>query len=105
LVRDALDAVREAARKKLLFLPHAIKQMTRPADMISASEVERIVTEGEIIEDYPEDVRGPSCLMPGSGEGRSLHVVCSPKDEYLAIITAYVPDPSQWSPDLRRRML
>lgn len=103
-MRDALDAVREAARKKLLFLPHAIRQMARPADMISASEVERVVIEGEIIEDYPEDVRGPSCRMLGSGEGRSLHVVCSLKDEYLAIITAYVPDPSQWSPDLRRRI-
>lgn len=103
-VRDILDAVREAARKKLLFLPHAIKQMARPANMISASEVERVVTEGEIIQDYPEDVRGRSCLMLGSGERRPIHVVCSPKDEYLAIITAYVPDPSQWSADFRRRV-
>ena len=103
-MRDILDAVREAARKKLLFLPHAIKRMARPADMISASEVERVVTRGEIIEAYPEDLRGPSCLMLGSGEDRRIHVVCSPKDEYLAIITAYVPDPSQWSPDFRRRV-
>jgi hypothetical protein len=103
-VRDILDAVREAARKKLLFLPHAIKQMSRPTDMISTSEVERVIAEGEIVEDYPEDVRGPSRLMLGSSEGRPIHVVCSPKDEYLAIITAYVPDPSQWSPDFRRRV-
>ena len=100
---DILDAVREAAGKKLLFLPHAIRQLARPANMISTREVERVVTEGEIIEHYPEDVRGPSCLMLGSGEGRAIHVVCAPKDEYLAIITAYVPDPSQWAPDFRRR--
>ena len=103
-MRDILDAVRRAASTKLLFLPHAIRQMARPATMISAREVERVVAEGEIIEGYPEDVRGPSCLMLGSGEGRPIHVVCSPKDEYLAIITAYVPDPSQWSPDFRRRV-
>jgi hypothetical protein len=103
-VRGILDAVRQAARKKVLFLPHAVKQMARPTIMISAGEVDRVVAGGEIIEDYPEDARGPSCLMLGSGEGRPLHVVCSPKDEYLAIITAYVPDPSQWSPDFRRRM-
>ncbi|HAM57773.1 MAG TPA: hypothetical protein DCQ64_21105 [Candidatus Rokubacteria bacterium] len=103
-VRHILDAVRRAASTKLLFLPHAIRQMARPATMISAREVERAVAEGQIIEDYPEDVRGPSCLMLGSGEGRPIHVVCSPKDEYLAIITAYVPDPSQWSPDFRRRV-
>jgi hypothetical protein len=103
-VTEILAAVREAARKKVLFLPHAIKQMARPSTMISTSEVERVVVEGEIIEDYPEDVRGPSCLMLGSGEDRLIHVVCSPKDDYLAIITAYVPDPSQWSPDFRRRV-
>ena len=62
-MKDILDAIREAARKKLLFLPHAIKQMARPAKMISTSEVERVVTGGEIIEDYPDDVRGPGCLM------------------------------------------
>lgn len=26
-------------------------------------------------------------------------MVGSPKEEYLAIITAYIPDPAQWSPD------
>jgi hypothetical protein len=103
-VTDILDAVRRAARKRLLFLPHAIRQMARPANMISTREVERVVAEGEIIEDYPQDIRGPSCLMLGSGEGRAVHVVCAPKDEYLAVITAYAPDPSQWSPDFRRRM-
>lgn len=72
--------------------------------MISASEVEHVVAEGEVIEDHPEDVRGPSCLMLGSGGGRPIHVVCAPKNEYSAVITAYVPDPSQWSPDFRRRV-
>lgn len=26
----------------------------------------------------------------------SLHVICSPKEEYLGIITAYVPTPDKW---------
>lgn len=60
---------------------------------------------GDVIEDYPEDVRGHSCLMLGQcSDGRTVHVVCSPKDDYLAIITAYVPDPAQWSPDFRQRV-
>jgi hypothetical protein len=29
-------------------------------------------------------------------DGRPIHVVCSPKDDYLAIITAYLPDEEQW---------
>jgi hypothetical protein len=99
-----LEDVREAANKRLLFLPHAIRQMSRPPRMISTNEVEVVVTQGELIEDYPSDPRGHSCLMLGFGvASRAVHVVCSPKDEYLAIITAYLPDPTQWSDDFKRR--
>jgi hypothetical protein len=99
-----LEDVRDAARKQLLFLPHAIRQMSRPQRMVSSEEVKAVVTQGELIEDYPSDPRGRSCLMLGFGEGgRVVHVVCSPKDEYLAIITAYLPDPAQWSEDFRQR--
>ena len=34
---------------------------------------------------------------------RPIHVVCSPKDDYLAIITAYVPDADKWTKDFRMR--
>ena len=99
-----LDDVRDAAQKRVLFLPHAIRQMSRPQRMISTDEVEIVIAQGELIEDYPSDPRGHSCLMLGFGEtSRAVHVVCSPKDEYLAIITAYLPDPTQWSEDFRRR--
>jgi uncharacterized protein DUF4258 len=98
------EDVKIAAQKCLLFLPHAVRQMSRPQRMISPHEVEAVVIQGELIEDYPNDPRGPSCLMLGFGERRrAVHVVCSPKDEYLAIITAYLPDPGQWSEDYRRR--
>jgi hypothetical protein len=71
--------------------------------MIARSEVEAVVLRGEAIEDYAEDIRGHSCLMLASPEGRAVHVVCSPKDEYVAVITTYVPDPAYWSPDFRKR--
>ena len=39
------------------------------------------------------------------GDGmRPIHVVCSPKDEYLAIITCYLPDEDEWSDDLSVRL-
>jgi hypothetical protein len=73
--------------------------------MITTVEVETVVTTGELVEDYPEDVRGHSCLLLGFREGEQpVHVVCAPKDDYLAIITAYIPDPEQWSPDFKRRL-
>ncbi len=94
-----------AAEKKILFLPHAIRQMSHPNRLITTSEIRRVISDGEVIEDYPEDVRGHSCLMLGFGDTtRPIHVVCSPKDEYLAIITAYLPDKDEWSDDFRVRI-
>ena len=61
--------------------------------MISTAEVRTVIEQGKVIEDYPEDPRGHSCLMLGkSGIGRAIHVVCSSKDDCLAINTAYLPD-------------
>jgi len=71
---DVLDRLQAAARQRILFLPHAIRQMSHPDRMITPEEVERVVLGGEIIEDY------------------------------LAIITAYRPDPELWSADFKRRL-
>jgi hypothetical protein len=101
---SVLDLVHAAAAKRILFLPHAMRQMSRPSRMISPAEIEGAITAGALIEDYPEDVRGHSCLLLGSGGGgRPIHVVCAPKPEYLAIITAYIPHPDQWSADFKKR--
>lgn len=96
--------VRECAAQRVLFLPHAIRQMTRPDRMITSAEVLRIIGQGEVIEDYPKDARGHSCLIMGIGLGdRPVHVVCSPKENYLAIITAYLPSPLEWEADFKTR--
>lgn len=92
-----------AARKKILFLPHAIKQMSHPERMITADEIKETVLTGEIIEEYPDDRRGESCLVFRVAQNRPIHVVCSPKAEYLAIITAYLPAADQWSSDYKVR--
>jgi hypothetical protein len=101
---DMLSRVRAAAARKLLFLPQALRQMLRPDRVIRSAEVRRVVCEGEVIEDYPQDARGHSCLLLGFGsEDRAIHVVCTPKEEYLAIVTAYLPDEKEWSEDFRVR--
>ena len=89
---EIVDRVRKSARLKLLFLPHAVRQMSRPERLIEVSEIRQVVEVGVLIEDYPEDARGHSCLLLGWGvEARPVHVVCAPKEQFLAIITAYVP--------------
>lgn len=102
---DILSRVRRAAAQRILFLPHALQQMLRPDRMIRRMEVRMVVEHGEIIEDYPADARGHSCLLLGVGDGgRPIHVVCAPKDDYLAVISAYLPDRREWSEDFKRRM-
>ena len=99
-----VEESRRAAKKKLLYLPHAIRQMSRPERMITPQEVEKVAMTGELVEDYPKDSRGHSCLLLGFGDSDcAIHVVCAPKTEYLAVITAYLPDADQWLPDFRRR--
>ena len=60
---DILSRIRRAAKQRLLFLPHAVNQMMRPERMITIAEVRSVVEKGEVIEEYPEDPRGNSCLM------------------------------------------
>lgn len=50
----------------------------------------------EMIEDYPDDPRGPSCLILGfTARGQPLHIQCTYPPQ-IAIITAYEPDPQEW---------
>lgn len=101
---DGFHAViREAAASRVLYLPHAVRQMTRPDRMISPGDVRAVLSDGVIIENYPEDVRGHSALLLGFPNGRAVHVVCSPKDGYVAVITAYLPDIDEWESDFIRR--
>ena len=45
-----LARVRSAAERKVIFLPHAVKQMLKPKRMIGTAEVRMVIEQGEIIE-------------------------------------------------------
>jgi hypothetical protein len=49
---------------------------------ISIETIEEALHHGGIIEDYPDDPRGPSCLVLGIAQaGRPLHVVCGKTED------------------------
>lgn len=101
---DFKSKITEAAGKKIIFSFHAVDEMNAEDEIIATEEVRHVVFYGTIIENYPEDKRGHSCLMMGRTErNRTVHVVCAPKDDYLAIITAYVPSPDKWEEGLATR--
>lgn len=89
--------------RSLVFRVHAAKRMLQRG--IRAEDVEALVAQGEIIEDYPDDTPYPSRLLLGSPGGRALHVVAAdePGTAVTFIVTAYHPDPAQWDAGFRRR--
>lgn len=65
---------------------------------IAVREVEEALfsESAEVIEDYPEDPRSPSCLILGmTGKGRPLHIQCTYAPS-VAVITAYEPKAEEW---------
>jgi hypothetical protein len=79
------------------FSQHALDQSI--IRNISVAEIEQAISENAlIIEDYPNDKYGPSCLILGYTENkRPLHIQCSYASRPLVkIITLYQPDSEIW---------
>ena len=58
----------------------------------------------EIIEQYPTDYPHPSCLVLGFTLNNSfIHVVCGIGEGELWLITAYHPNPDEWTSDFKIR--
>lgn len=99
-----LDDIRDKiGRRRYEFSKHAVDQGIVRG--ISVSEMqEAIVGMSEVIEDYPDDKYGPTCLILGHTKaGRPLHVQCShPSRPLVRIVTLYEPDPQLWI-DMRLR--
>jgi hypothetical protein len=74
---DVIDKIKQAAEKKIIYTLHALDEMNKEDELITTDEVRDMIFHGEIIEDYPEDKRGHSCLMFGMPYGkRPVHAVC-----------------------------
>lgn len=79
------------------FTLHAGDRMTERH--ISVREVEEALLSdsAEVIEDYPEDPRSPSCLVFGiTKNGRPLHIQCTYAPN-VAVVTAYEPKADEWA--------
>jgi hypothetical protein len=66
-------------------------------------EIAEAVMNGEVIEEYPEDKYGPSCLVSGitrAGRHLHVHVSCPPG---VKVITVYEPSTEKWHEGLKTR--
>ena len=87
--------------RNYIFSHHASERAAKR--LIRSHEIEEAIAVGEIIEDYPEDKYGASCLILGyTDEQRPLHIQISyPPD--LKIITVYEPSTNKWESDWKTR--
>lgn len=99
MVIDLIQSIQEKIENnEFEFSRHAVDQSI--LRNISVQEIREALTDdAKIIEKYPEDKYGPSCLILGYTKiNRPLHVQCSyPSRATLKIITLYEPNPSKWT--------
>ena len=84
------------AKNQFEFSKHALDQSILRG--ITVLELREAIANGEVIEDYPDDKYGPSCLTFGMTKSRrTIHIQCSyPSRKVVKIITLYQPDSEQW---------
>ena len=96
------DIQRDFRDGNFRFTQHASARLRERG--IRTDEVEAAVLshQAEVIEDYPSDCRGASCLLLGFiSDDRPLHVQLS-YPPFPEVITMYEPGPIRWE-DLRVR--
>lgn len=82
---------------RIRWTAHVLKRILQRG--ISQAEVISTIKCGKIIEEYPDDYPYPSCLILGGG----LHVVCGVCEDHVWSITAYRPDPEEWTEGFEKR--
>ena len=98
----ALDQLRhQAATGSVRLTQHAQQEMVEEG--ITLNELLEATVRGQILENYPEHLRGACCLVNGTTEeGRPLHIVCTRALPVLIIITAYEPKMPRWVTPMER---
>jgi len=91
-IREIQDKVRKEEYEISL---HAEKE--RYAEDVSINDLESAIYNGDILEDYTDDPRGPSCLILGYSKNRPIHIVCGHSStKWIRVITVYIPKLPKW---------
>ena len=91
-IREIKDKVRKEEYEISL---HAEKE--RYTEDVSINDLESDIYNGDILEDYTDDPRGPSCLILGYSKNRPIHIVCGHSStKWIRVITVYIPKLPKW---------
>lgn len=79
-------------------------EQERRNDVLEITDIKEALANGKIIEQYPNDPRGPSCLVLGYSQKTPIHIVCGAYSSgKILIITVYKPDPLLWDENFEKR--
>ena len=71
---------------------------------VSPSDVISCINTGVVIEQYPDAYPHPACLILGKRRNNTyIHTVVGYGDDFIWIITAYVPDDNEWTDEFSVR--
>lgn len=100
----SIEAIREKINQNNFELSkHAVdRSIIRNIRIV---EIKEAISQGKVIEDYPDDKYGASCLIVGFTKGeRPLHIQCSyPSRSLIKIITIYQPSSQHWNNNFTKR--
>jgi len=102
--RNPLELIRECVgRREILWTYHVNMRLERRH--IPRTAILDSVETFEIIESYPDDKYLPSYLVYGRFMDLTFHVLFAVDvpGHNVRVVTAYRPNPEEWSTDLKRR--
>ncbi|PIP06512.1 MAG: hypothetical protein COX51_08665 [Syntrophobacteraceae bacterium CG23_combo_of_CG06-09_8_20_14_all_50_8] len=94
VIKDIINSIQN---NRIRITDHADEEAE--TDDLTFDEIFFSVSQGEIIEQYPNDKPYPSCLINGQTfSGDAVHSVWAYNEnsQWAVLITVYRPDPDRW---------